>query len=92
MKMILHSGAALALAAAVATPVGAQSPAAENTASCDAKYYGNLVGKEVDRARSVSSSRYRLLSAGAAAGQPDSRRMTIIYDSNSRRIVDVTCG
>ena len=92
MRNTIFSGAMLALATAVAAPTAATAADGGNTATCDAKYYSNLVGKDLDRARSITSSSYRLLPAGAAAGQANARRMTIVYDANSRTIVDVTCG
>ena len=79
------------LAAATATPAFASAKATESKAPCDAKYYSDLVGQNLDAARSISGSNYRLLRSGSDRGQPDPRRMTIVYDQ-SNKIVEVACG
>jgi hypothetical protein len=70
----------------------ASASAASGKSTCDAKYYGYLVGKGLDEARSVEGSNYRMLTQGSARGEADPKRMTIVYDAKSNQIVEVGCG
>jgi len=62
------------------------------TATCDAKYYDYLVGKNLDAARDVSgTTNYRVLAQGAEPGTPNPKRMTVTVDKQNF-IVDVACS
>lgn len=80
----------LLLVAGAAVPATAQD--ASSRATCDARYYGDLVGRGVDEARSIQNSDYRLLASGAARGAAKPKRMTITFDPASRQILSVDCG
>ena len=82
---------AMATQAATAAAVN-QVAAVTGGAACDARYYGYLVGKGLDEARSVDGTNYRVLAAGAARGDANPKRMTIVYDARSNRITEVGCG
>ena len=77
------------LVAGAAAPVAAQGA---SQATCDARYYDNLVGRSVDEAHSIQGSDYRLLASGAARGAPKPKRMTITFNPSTRQIVSVDCG
>jgi hypothetical protein len=90
-KLILWSAALLA-ASACAEPALASGKGADAAKPpCDARYYSDLVGQNIDAARTISGNNYRLVRAGADRGKTDERRMTIVYDQ-SNRIVEVACG
>jgi hypothetical protein len=71
---------------------GIAAPTAAKEAKCEAKYYGHLVGKDISETHTISSGDYRLVPVGSAAVEAKQGRMTIRYDKNSNRIVDVSCG
>jgi hypothetical protein len=87
--LILCSACVLALGAAPA--MAAKSPA-KSAVTCDARYYGYLVGKGVDEARSINGSNYRVLPNGSDRGAEQPKRMTIMVDARSNLITDVSCG
>ncbi len=91
---LLAAGATAPAVAVQASTVAAANQLASATARpvCDAKYYGYLVGKGLDEARSVEGTNYRVLSSDSARGAANPKRMTIIYDSKSNQITEVACG
>lgn len=92
-KLMLFGAGLLAAGGASAAVQGSPAgEAAKGAASCDAKYYGYLVGKGVDEARSIEGSNYRMLSAGTDRGEANPKRMTVVFDAKSNRIVEVGCG
>jgi hypothetical protein len=76
-----------AAAAAAVNQLASASPA-----TCDAKYYNYLVGKGLDEARAVDGINYRVLPANGARGEPNPKRMTIVFDPRSNQIIEVACG
>lgn len=91
MRKLILSGAGLLVAVGAANPAMAAEAAQAGAAACDAKQYGTLVGKSREEARWVRGD-YRLLAAGKAPGAAKAGRVTIVYDPNSNRITDVSCG
>lgn len=91
MRKFIFCGACLLVAAVSANPAVATEATPAVAASCDAKQYGNLVGKARDKAQWVRGD-YRLLAAGRAPGTAKPGRVTIVYDPDTNRITDVTCG
>jgi len=91
MRKSNFCGACLLVAAGTANPALATEATPAGAAACDAKQYGSLVGKAREEARWVRGD-YRLLAAGRAPGTAKPGRLTIIYDPNSHKITDVTCG
>lgn len=95
MRKLILSSSCLLVAGAAAAPAMAKSnqlASASAQASCDAKYYNYLVGKDVSETRQISADDYRALPSGAAAGQAKPHRVTFLYDKKSNLIVDVACG
>ncbi len=94
MLRFLISGACLLLAASAAAAQAPQqiASAGEARTTCDAKYYGYLVGKGLDEARAIQAGEYRVLPANSALGEANPKRMTILYDSRSNVITEVACG
>lgn len=93
-KLVLLSSCLMA-AGVVAAPAMAkenQLASASAQATCDAKYYTYMVGKDVSETRQINADDYRALPSGAAAGESKPRRVTFLYDKKSNRIVDVACG
>lgn len=91
MRMLMVCSACLA----VALPPGAALAKSNNSASatCEAKYYDYLVGKNLDSARDISgTTNYRVLANGAAPGAAQPKRMTITVDPRSNQILNVACG
>ena len=92
MRKVLLWSVALFTTSACAAPALATAKAQEHVQPpCDAKYYSDLVGQNLDAARSISGSNYRLLPAGADRGKSEPGRMTVVYDQFNR-IVEVGCG
>ena len=91
MRMLMLCGTALLMAGGAAAPVGAKG-ASQAAATCDARYYSDLVGRGVDEVRSIQGSDYRVLASGAARGVEKPKRMTITFDPASRQILSVDCG
>ena len=91
MGKSIFCGTCLLVAVGTANPAMAAEATPAGAATCDAKQYGNLVGKAREKAQWVRGD-YRLLAAGRAPGAAKPDRVTIIYDPNSNRITDVTCG
>ena len=91
MRMLMLCSACVAAALA---PAGV--PAKSNnsaSATCDAKYYDYLVGKNLDSARDISgTTNYRVLANGAAPGAAQPKRMTITVDPKKNQILTVACG
>jgi hypothetical protein len=86
---ILYTVFASVLIAAGPAPAKGTNP---RTATCDAKFYDYLVGKNLDEARDVSgTSNYRVLSQGVDPGAPQPKRMTLTVDKRNQ-IVDVACS
>ncbi|WP_156029850.1 hypothetical protein [Sphingomonas sp. URHD0057] len=79
------------VAAAPAPAAQSQSSSAASRSTCDAKYYDYLVGKNLDSARDISGTNYRVLAQGAAAGAAQPKRMTVTVDKGNQ-IVDVSCN
>jgi hypothetical protein len=77
-----------ASAAAAAAAGKAVDPA---RATCDARYYGYLVGKGIEEARNINGT-YRVVDAGAPRGDTNAKRMTITVNPKSGTITDVSCG
>jgi hypothetical protein len=72
---------------ASAAPAGSAAPA-----TCDAKYYDSLVGKNVGATHDIDpTTQYRVLPQGAAPGTPQPKRMTVTVDRKNQ-IVEVACG
>jgi hypothetical protein len=91
MRKSIFCGACLLVAVGTANPAVATEATPAGATACEAKQYGTLVGKAREEARWVRGD-YRLLPAGRAPGIAKPGRVTIIYDPNSNRITDVTCG
>lgn len=81
-----------ALTIAAAPPSAASAKTDGDKPSCDAKYFGYLVGRDLSETRNMGNVSYRLLPSGSAPGQADPRRITLTYNSASGRITDVACG
>jgi hypothetical protein len=95
MRKLILSSSCLLVAGVAAAPAVAKSnqlASASSQASCDAKYYNYLVGKDVSETREINVDDYRTLPAGVAVGESKPRRLTFFYDKKSNRIVDVACG
>jgi hypothetical protein len=86
-KLILLSGCLLAFGA-IANPALAKSKSA---ATCDMKEYSYLVGKNVSETRFISDD-FRVVAAGSPADAAQPKRLTIVYDKGSDRILSVSCG
>jgi hypothetical protein len=65
---------------------------AKTAATCDAKYYSYLVGKDVTETRTITGADYRVLPLGSPGGEAQPGRLTIFYDKGSNQIVEVACG
>jgi hypothetical protein len=91
MRISMLCSACLVIALA---PSGALAKANDPaSATCEAKYYDYLVGKNLDAARDISgTTNYRVLANGAAPGAAQPRRMTITVDPKSNQILNVACG
>ena len=90
MRRYVLCAVSLSLVAAAA-PAPAKD-ADSKTATCDAKYYGYLVGKNLDAARDISgTTNYRVLAQGAQPGAAQPKRVTVTIDKQNY-IVDVACG
>jgi len=70
------------------------SPAAvgADQATCDAKYFGDLVGRGMEEAHNIQGSTYRVVNVGKPRGALNPKRMTITVDPAKRTIVAVDCG
>lgn len=86
-KLILLSGCLLACGA-VANPALAKS---KSTTTCDMKNYSYLVGKNVSETQYISDD-FRVVPAGSNPDAVQPKRLTIVYDRGSDRIVSVNCG
>jgi hypothetical protein len=95
MRTFVLSFASLAVVAAAAPAAGKDpklaSAAPSARSACDAKYYDYLVGKNLDEARDISGSNYRVLPQGTDAGAAQPKRMTLTVDKKNQ-IVEVACG
>lgn len=89
--MICGVGLAALGGAGTAAARNAVAAAGQGLATCDAKYYGYLVGKSLEEARSVNGD-YRVVTQGSARGATKPKRLTIVYDAGSNQIVEVDCG
>ena len=87
-KLVLFS-ALLLVTGASSTPVAA---AGADKATCDAKYFSDLVGRGMEEAHDIQGSTYRVLNVGAPRGAVNPKRMTITVDPAKRTIVAVACG
>jgi hypothetical protein len=74
---------------AVPAPIAARETAG---ATCDAKYYGDLVGQNLMEARRIGGLDYRVLPVGASRGVVNPKRITVTFDPDSNRIIAVDCG
>ena len=97
MRKLMLCSACLALgfapAGALAKNPQLAAAGSSTRASCDAKYYDYLVGKNLDQARDISgTANYRVLSTGSAPGAQQPKRMTITVDPKKNQILDVACG
>ena len=91
-NLVLCTVGLLAIGGATTAATAKQVADASNgKATCDAKYYSDLVGRGVDAAREISGVNYRVLPDGSPAGAAQPKRMTIKVDSKNR-ITDVSCG
>jgi hypothetical protein len=88
LKFVL-CGSLLLVAGATAAPASAKDAKA---ATCDARYFDDLVGRGMDELRSIQGSNYRVLSVGAARGVSNPKRMTVTVNTGTRTIVAVDCG
>lgn len=93
MRIFVLCAASFALIAAAAPAVPKQNASASSVAraTCDARYYDYLVGKNLDEARNIGTTNYRVLAQGARPGAADPRRMTVVVDKMNL-IVYVACG
>ena len=89
--LLLMASLALTGTAAPAAAKGSQVASRSSASTCDAKYYGYLVGKSLDAARDIDTSNYRVIPQGANTGPPQATRMTVVIDK-SNQIVAVDCG
>ena len=88
MRKFVLCAVSLTLVAAAAPAKNADSKAA----TCDAKYYDYLVGRNLDAAREISgTSDYRVLAQGQNPGTAQPKRITVTVDKQNY-IVDVACG
>ena len=55
------------------------------------KDYSYLVGKNVSETRYISDD-FRVVAAGSPADAAQPKRLTIVYDKGSDRILSVSCG
>lgn len=99
MRKLMICVACVSAASGAATAQGNQGAAsgqqvaqAQGRAACDARYYGYLVGKGLDEARSIQGGDYRVVPANSSRGDAKPKRMTIVYDSRSNVITEVGCG
>jgi len=92
MRKLVLCSAFLLIGGAAATPVAAKGMAGERPATCDARYFDDLVGKGMEEAHSIQGSNYRVLNVGAPRGAANPKRMTITVDPVRRTIVAVDCG
>lgn len=91
-KLFLLICSTLVLGAASNPATAAKGESAKAAAAtCDAKYFGHLVGQGLDSARSIDGVNYRVLPAGANAGEANPKRMTIKVDAKNV-ITEVGCG
>ena len=81
--------ASFVLVAAAAPAVAKRTD--PKTITCDAQYYDYLVGKNLDEARNIGTTNYRVIAQGSARGAPQPKRMTVTVDKRNE-IVDVACG
>jgi hypothetical protein len=86
-KLILLTGGL----AALGTTAGPALAKSQASTTCNMKEYSYLVGKNVAETQYISDD-FRVLAAGAAVDASQPRRLTIVYDKGSDRIVSVSCG
>ena len=86
-RLMLLSGACLL---ALGT-TGAPAIAKAEDSTCHLKSYSYLVGENITETRNIGAD-FRLLEAGRAPGPAQPKRLTIVYDSGSERVVSVSCG
>ena len=89
MRPFVVCVASFALVAAAAPTAAKQAD--PKTATCDAKYYDYLVGKNLDEARNIGTTNYRVLAQGAQPGAADPKRITVVVDKMNQ-IIDVACS
>ena len=91
MRKLVLCSSFLLIAGVAAAPAAAKDSDASR-ATCDAKYFDDLVGKGMEELRSVQGSNYRVLNQGSARGAANPKRMTVTVNPTSRTIVAVDCG
>ena len=89
MRMLVLCSSLLLITGAGATSATA---AGADKATCDAKYFSDLVGRGMEEAHEIQGSTYRVLNVGAPRGAANPKRMTITVDPAKRTIVAVDCG
>ena len=83
---------ALSFSVLIAASPAPAKGADPRTATCDARFYDYLVGKNLDEARDVSgTSNYRVLTEGVNPGASQPKRMTLTVNKRNQ-IIDVACG
>jgi hypothetical protein len=92
MRTFLVAGAAGLAILSAATPAFASDKAGTDKPACEARYYEDLIGKDVSESRALGTANYRLLAAGSAAGQANPHRITVTYNAVNKRITGVACG
>jgi len=92
LRLLVSSACLLVSAGASAAQPQQVASANLGRATCDAKYYGYLVGKGLEEAHSIQGGDYRVLPVNSDRGQAKPKRMTILYDSRSNVITEVGCG
>ena len=92
LRVMLCGACLLGMSGMVAGAPKQLASADQGRASCDAKYYRDLVGRGIDEARAIQGVDYRLVRSDSARGEANPKRMTIVYDSRSNQITEVACG
>jgi len=93
-NLILVTASLLVVAGAADAAVarGAAVATAPEKATCAAKYYDYLVGRDLTETRAITADDYRAVASDAAAPAQKPKRVTFIYDKKSNRITEVGCG
>jgi hypothetical protein len=81
-----------ATAPAAAAAKGATLASASDKATCAAKYYDYMVGKDLTETRQITADDYRAVASGVAATVQNPKRVTFVYDAKSNKITGVACG
>ena len=90
-RLMLLSGACLLALGTTGAPALAKADAKAEDSTCHLKSYSYLVGENITETRNIGAD-FRLLEAGRAPGPAQPKRLTIVYDSGSERVVSVSCG